>query len=181
MWSTNYHNVSSGQFNTAENELSTFKFTGNEKILDIGCGTGKITHLCAQYVPSGTVLGIDNSATMIGFAELEYKDTKNLNFIVEDICELNIDKSFDIIFSFYCLHWVNDKQKAINNIFNMLKLNGALSNLTFNNDQLIAFDFKWACERPPTDVQKEAELKSYDTWLIKIDQNLPEKLQKYVD
>lgn len=56
---------------------------------------------------------------------------------------------------------------------NVFKRNGSLSNLTLKNNQLIAFDFKWATERPKG---LEMELRSYNEWLVKIDTTLPNKL-----
>lgn len=57
---------------------------------------------------------------------------------------------------------------------NVFKRNGSLSNLTLRNKQLVAFDFKWARQRPEG---IEMELKSYDTWLSKIDEDLPAVLR----
>lgn len=56
---------------------------------------------------------------------------------------------------------------------NVYKRNGSVSNLTMNGDQLVAFDFKWARERPEG---LEMELKSYNTWLNKIDPELTQIL-----
>ena len=58
---------------------------------------------------------------------------------------------------------------------NVYKRNGSLSNLTLRNNQLVAFDFKWARQRPKG---QEMEIKSYDEWLVKIDDSLPEKLRE---
>lgn len=58
---------------------------------------------------------------------------------------------------------------------NINKINGSLSNMSYNDSQLIAFDFKYTKERPVDNVR---ELHSYNTWLIKIDQSLPEILTK---
>jgi hypothetical protein len=58
---------------------------------------------------------------------------------------------------------------------NVYKFNNALSNMTVNNKQLVAFDFKWARERPEG---KEHELFSYTEWMSKIDDKLPEMLEK---
>jgi len=57
---------------------------------------------------------------------------------------------------------------------NMYKRNGSLSNLTLNNGQLVAFDFKWARQRPKG---LEMEVKSYDQWLSKIDSSLTHTLK----
>jgi hypothetical protein len=58
---------------------------------------------------------------------------------------------------------------------NVFKRNGSLSNLTLRKEQVIAFDFKWAMQRPDG---LEMELKSYDEWLVKIDETLPTKLRE---
>ena len=60
---------------------------------------------------------------------------------------------------------------------NVYKRNGSLSNLTLRGNQLVAFDFKWARQRPKG---HEMEIKSYDEWLSKIDFRLPGELRKYV-
>jgi len=58
---------------------------------------------------------------------------------------------------------------------NVFKLNGALSNMTMNGNQLVAFDWKWAKFR--TDKYKDFEVFSYEKWLSKIDTELVEKLK----
>ena len=57
----------------------------------------------------------------------------------------------------------------------VFKLNGALSNLTMNDNQLVAFDWKWARFR--TDKYIDYEVISYEKWLSKIDSELVEKLK----
>jgi len=58
---------------------------------------------------------------------------------------------------------------------NANKLNGSLSNMSYNGNQLIAFDFKYCNERP---LYEEKEFRSYDLWLIKIDRSLPTILRE---
>ena len=57
---------------------------------------------------------------------------------------------------------------------NIFKRNGSLSNLTYNNGQVIAFDFKWTKQRPDG---LEMELHSYKNWLNKIDKTLEHDLE----
>jgi hypothetical protein len=57
---------------------------------------------------------------------------------------------------------------------NVYKRNGSLSNLTWNDNQLIAFDFKWAMSRP---LGLEKEIYSYDNYLSKVNLDLPKKLK----
>ena len=58
---------------------------------------------------------------------------------------------------------------------NVFKLNNALSNMTMNGNQLIAFDWKWARFR--TDKYKDFEVMSYNKWISKIDSDLVEELK----
>ena len=80
--------------------LENLKFNGNETILDVGCGDGKITNKIAKMVPNGKVVGIDYSASMIKTAEQTYSDIQNLSFKVSDATNLTFDQKFDWIFSF---------------------------------------------------------------------------------
>ena len=58
---------------------------------------------------------------------------------------------------------------------NVFKLNNALSNMTLNGNQLVAFDWKWARFR--TDKYKDFEVISYEKWISKIDSDLVEELK----
>ena len=58
---------------------------------------------------------------------------------------------------------------------NVFKLNNALSNMTMNGNQLVAFDWKWARFR--TDKYKDFEVMSYNKWISKIDSDLVEELK----
>ena len=58
---------------------------------------------------------------------------------------------------------------------NVFKLNNALSNMTLNGNQLVAFDWKWARFR--TDKYKDFEVMSYNKWISKIDSDLVEELK----
>ena len=52
--------------------LSKAGLRGNERVLDLGCGDGKITAKIANLVPEGWVIGIDFSPEMIKFAQEHY-------------------------------------------------------------------------------------------------------------
>ncbi|MBE9208331.1 methyltransferase domain-containing protein [Nostoc sp. LEGE 06077] len=90
-----------------------------ELILDIGCGTGQLS---AKIAESGAeVMGIDSAATMIDKARQNYP---NLRFEVADARNLQIDKSFDAVFSNATLHWIKEAETAIASIYQTLKPGG---------------------------------------------------------
>lgn len=92
-----------------------------ERILDLGCGTGYLTNLIARA--GARVVGIDKSASMIERARAAYPD---LDFQVRTATDFHFDPAFDAIFSNATLHWVLDKEAAIDNIYNNLRAGGRL-------------------------------------------------------
>lgn len=122
MWNASFYDkYATPQFEIAVQALSQWEFKGNESILDIGCGNGAITSLIAnKYSPNGSVTGIDLSNDMINFAQNTFK-AKNLEFKAIDACQINENEKFDIVFSFYCLHWIKDQEKVFQKIVNSLK------------------------------------------------------------
>src|SRR5450759_854495 len=72
-----------------------------ERILDLGCGTGTLTHEIAQS--GASVIGIDSSPEMIGQARQNYP---KLDFRLADVRRFIPSEQFDAVFSNAVLHWV---------------------------------------------------------------------------
>ena len=60
-----YYRRSALQKWLAARSLTGIDLSGSERVLDIGCGDGKITAEIAERLPSGSVVGVDPSAAMI--------------------------------------------------------------------------------------------------------------------
>ena len=71
--------------------IARLKLRGDEHVLDVGCGDGKITAEIARAVPRGFVAGIDASAEMIGFARKSFPPSQipNLQFQICDARKIN--------------------------------------------------------------------------------------------
>src|SRR6185295_10322256 len=69
---SDYHRHSGLQKAMAEEQLSLLTFGGDERVLDVGCGDGKITAAIAARVPHGSVLGVDPSRDMVAFASSHF-------------------------------------------------------------------------------------------------------------
>ena len=76
-----YHVHSVWQKWSANEILNAFSFNGDEKVLDIGSGDGKVASLIASHVPNGHVVGINNSPEMNSFARKTYPES-NITFEV---------------------------------------------------------------------------------------------------
>jgi trans-aconitate 2-methyltransferase len=121
-----YHRNSFNQQTWAQDAIAKIDFRGDERVLDIGCGDGKITAEIATYLPNGSILGIDISEEMIKFAQSKIlmSSFSNLKFHSVDATKLNFEDEFDIIVSFSCLHWIKDHIPILKGIKRSLKTSG---------------------------------------------------------
>ena len=101
---------------------------GDEHILDVGCGDGKVTAEIAWALPRGAVTGIDASAEMIAFAKKTFPRKKftNLEFHAMDARRIKFARRFDLVFSNAALHWVDDHEKFLRGAAAALKPGGRL-------------------------------------------------------
>lgn len=104
-----------------ENLIELLDPEAHERILDLGCGTGQLTAKIDTL--SKEVIGIDKSAEMIATAQSSFP---NIEFQVADASHFTFEKKFDSIFSNATLHWVKEYQKAIQCMYDSLKLNGKI-------------------------------------------------------
>ena len=96
----------------ADKSLTGLDLQGWERVLDVGCGDGKITAEIAERVPNGSVVGVDPSTAMIEFAR-EHFVGSNLGFVVGDATRLSYRDAFDLVVSFNALHWIPDQAAAL--------------------------------------------------------------------
>jgi trans-aconitate 2-methyltransferase len=121
-----YDHVDALQKWVADKHLARLELEGAERVLDIGCGEGKISAEVAQRLPRGSVLGIDRSTRMISFARSHFPRTAcpNLAFEIADASALPYRDAFDLVVSFNALHWVYDQDAALRGIRTALKRSG---------------------------------------------------------
>ena len=121
-----YAKNSESQKASAEDFMQQVQFHGTESILDVGCGDGKITAAMAKKVPSGAVIGLDISSSMIQAAKNAFPNQRNLSFYVEDAAKVDYDEQFDLITSFTVMQWVLEQGTALECFEKALKPGGKL-------------------------------------------------------
>ena len=99
----------------AQEVLALLQLTGSERVLDIGCGDGRITAEVATRLPQGSILGVDASEEMIGYAA-DHANLPNLRFAVANAANLSFHNEFDLVLSFNALHWLPDPDPPLRNI-----------------------------------------------------------------
>ena len=108
--------------------IARLNLWGNEHILDVGCGDGKVSAEIAQAVPRGSVVGVDASPQMIKFARATFPPGKvpNLKFQTMDARKIRLERQFDLVFSNAALHWVDDHRAFLRGVAAGLRSGGRL-------------------------------------------------------
>jgi trans-aconitate 2-methyltransferase len=127
-----YERHSAAQESWARDCIARLRLGGAERVLDIGCGDGRVSAELAAHVPAGSVLAVDSSAEMVAHAREQHFDEAggNLRFAVADATGLTYEHVFDVVVSFSCLHWVQDQDAVLRGVARAL-LNGGRMFLHF--------------------------------------------------
>lgn len=123
-----YAQSSSAQAAWAQDLIVKLNLSGNETVLDVGCGDGKVTAEIARRLPDGFVLGIDSSSEMVQFANAENLESAiaNLQFACMDARKIDSSRIFDVVFSNAVLHWVDDHPAFLRGASQVLRSRGKL-------------------------------------------------------
>jgi len=106
-----YRKASAHQQDWGQKLIEELPLRGQERVLDLGCGDGRLTARLADRVPSGSVLGIDASPGMLATASA--LERPNLHFVLMDIGHMEFAGEFDVVFSNATLHWIKDHARLL--------------------------------------------------------------------
>jgi trans-aconitate 2-methyltransferase len=93
-------------------------------ILDVGCGTGRVTEALLAFVPLGRVLAFDASGDMVELARQRLGGRAEV--WCQDVLELDLDEPADAIVSNAVLHWVTDHDRVWARLRGALRPGGRL-------------------------------------------------------
>jgi ubiquinone/menaquinone biosynthesis C-methylase UbiE len=99
-----------------------------QKILDVGTGTGVLIPLLSKAVgTTGSITAIDYAENMVKVCGSKHCHIRNVTIKLQDMEELDIPpESFDAITCFGLFPHLEDKTKALNNMYRALKPGGKL-------------------------------------------------------
>jgi len=123
-----YHRVSDPQRAWGGPVLARLPLAGTELVLDVGCGTGRLTAELLQRLPRGRAVGVDLSENMLATAgrHLQPAFPSRITFLRADAAALPFAGVADAIFSTATFHWVRDHDRLFASLFTALKPGGRL-------------------------------------------------------
>jgi trans-aconitate methyltransferase len=129
-----YHRISGPQFAWGMRVLESFAWTGAERVLDAGCGSGRLTAELAARVPRGHVIGLDRSRPMLQQAKAHLSSPSRSSptssggppLVCADLLALPFRAWADVVFSTATFHWVLDHSALFRGLHGVLRPGGVL-------------------------------------------------------
>lgn len=95
-------------------------------VVDLGCGTGDLTHVLAGRWPEARVIGVDSSEAMVKEARGR-PSSGNVRFEVADLAGWSPPAPLDVLLSNAALHWVPDHAVLLPRLVDRLAPGGVLA------------------------------------------------------
>ena len=121
-----YHRLSDPMVDLGVKVLGRLELRGNERVLDAGCGTGRLTALLLDRVPAGFVIGLDRSGNMLEQAAA-FLHGRRFATVRASLPDLPLGSSIDVVFSTATFHWVLDHAALYASIHRVLRPGGRLA------------------------------------------------------
>jgi trans-aconitate 2-methyltransferase len=105
--------------------LDRLALRGDERVLDAGCGTGRVTAALVERLPRGEVVAVDGSPAMVEQTRARLGDAAEV--LVADLLELELDRPVDAILSTATFHWIADHERLFARLHELLVPGGRMA------------------------------------------------------
>jgi trans-aconitate methyltransferase len=108
--------------------LSRLTVRGDERVIDAGCGTGRLTGELMRRLPQGRLVAIDRSWNMLltARANLRPEFGRRIFYVRVDLPLLPFTDWADLVFSTATFHWIRDHDRLFREIWRALRHGGRL-------------------------------------------------------
>src|SRR5688500_1247631 len=123
-----YHRVSGPQTEWGRRVLSRLILHGKERVIDAGCGTGRLTAELMAMIPGGQLVAIDRSWNMLLTARANVRPDfgNRLAFVQVELPRLPFSGWAARVFGTATFRWVRDHETLFAEILHALKPRGQL-------------------------------------------------------
>lgn len=125
-----YDAISSPHAEMGAPALDRLDLVGDEYVLDVGCGSGRVTEMLMERLPEGSAVALDGSASMLEEAARRLaRFGDRVSYVHADLAAppLPIDGKVDAIMSTATLHWVVDHDALFEGLGGVIRSGGQLS------------------------------------------------------
>lgn len=107
-----------------------------QRILEAGCGYGRLIYFLNKLVPDQNYTGIDYVPELIKMGSNRFSKQKNINFLCLDFFQLpaKFTKFFDISISYKTLSWLPDYQQVLKQLVKVTKRKIYITSLFYDGD-----------------------------------------------
>jgi trans-aconitate 2-methyltransferase len=123
-----YDAIAAPQERWGRGVLDRLELDGGERVLDAGCGSGRVTEALAERLPRGRVVALDASRSMIDACRARLtRFGDRVEYVVADLSRpLPIEPPVDAIVSTATFHWVPDHAALFRHLAGVLRPGGRL-------------------------------------------------------
>ncbi len=125
-----YDRISGPHADMGTPALDRLTLDGDERVLDAGCGSGRVTERLMERLPTGSAIALDGSASMLEEARRRLaRFGDRVSYLQADLGAppLPIKGEVDAIMSTATLHWVIDHDALFEDLAGTLRPGGQLS------------------------------------------------------
>jgi trans-aconitate 2-methyltransferase len=133
---TSYDRVSGPMEVMGRDVLARLELSGDEAVLDAGCGSGRVTQALLERLPRGRVIAVDASPSMADAARERLaaatrggdpsRGAGRVEIRVQDLLDLALEEPVDAILSTATFHWVSDHELLFARLRAVLRPGGRL-------------------------------------------------------
>lgn len=123
-----YDRVADPQAGWGAAVLERLPLAGDERVLDAGCGSGRVTEMLLARLPRGRVVALDVSGAMLAEARRRLaRHRDRVEFVQADLARpLPIGAPVDAVLSTATFHWVTDHDALFRNLAAAMRPGGRL-------------------------------------------------------